>query len=450
MWLVPTTASEALPYVVTAADRDGYLGLMLVLARTAEARTVHGELARDWTSIHDVTGHRIAVLCPDPEFVQPEPIQPWDYFPSDRLADRWFGLKLAQCLDLPHTRVVIPGVPVARPRGSAEAHQAAWTEAVTRCAACFGVDEARLPAVLVVCLREETSVLIQLRPETSIYRLCKRIASSPGYAPGDDERLRERARLREAVPRLRVDGGRHRWVTPDDPPRTMRRLLEVPAVRKQFDGLAKHLATVAAADPALRREWSEGLRALTESDATDRAMCEYLHEIAEAVHAHPRRGEWRNLDNKVRKVAQVIEAAAHPRDEFRFVPESAEDKAVREQRLAHAEAELAEVEEWLDSRPGLAGACVAAARAELGACEVEQISGYRPRPGRMDELALRVVRPIGPAPDAREVPVVRNELSGTVHGPAVQAGHIDHLHVHNGRRSGRLSRPWRKRRAPGE
>ncbi|GGR82093.1 hypothetical protein GCM10010252_20900 [Streptomyces aureoverticillatus] len=68
---IPLEARDYLPYVMEAARREGYLGLVVVLARTAEARNLHKELTRDWTSIHDVTGHALAVLCPEPRFVPP-------------------------------------------------------------------------------------------------------------------------------------------------------------------------------------------------------------------------------------------------------------------------------------------------------------------------------------------------------------------------------------------
>src|SRR4051812_48496052 len=55
-------------YIRRAVDATSraYAGLIVVLARTAEARQAHEDLTRDWASFHDVTGRHVAVLCPAP------------------------------------------------------------------------------------------------------------------------------------------------------------------------------------------------------------------------------------------------------------------------------------------------------------------------------------------------------------------------------------------------
>jgi hypothetical protein len=67
MFLVPISTEALLPHVVRAAEAAGYAGLMVVLARTAEAEELHHELTHYWTSLHSVTGSLVAILCPDPE-----------------------------------------------------------------------------------------------------------------------------------------------------------------------------------------------------------------------------------------------------------------------------------------------------------------------------------------------------------------------------------------------
>jgi hypothetical protein len=67
MLLAPVPTEEFLAHVMRAAERCGYAGLVVILARTADARPQHEELTRDWTSLHDVTGSVLALLCPDPD-----------------------------------------------------------------------------------------------------------------------------------------------------------------------------------------------------------------------------------------------------------------------------------------------------------------------------------------------------------------------------------------------
>jgi hypothetical protein len=446
MWKAPVNTREALPYIVDAARRDGYLGLMVILARTAEARTLHEELSRDWTSIHDVTGHRIAVLCPDPHPVGNPEEKPHYAGVKDRSYRFWKNLTLDDCADFAHTNVLTPdsiwrGVPIARPPYPKDVQQAAWTEAVSRCAEFFGISEMRLPAVLVLCLRERTDVLIQLRPETSLYKLCKKIASHPGYSPEDAIQLQERARLTDLVERFpRRQRERYEWRKADAPPRSMARLLDVEAVRKQIDGLRHHMTQVVHVDPDAHRAWSQSLEELIRTDAAEETAQARLSEIAREVREHPRKVDWRRLDHKVRKVQLALRKAADPPEEFRYAPESQEEKTEREAEFAALRAELARVERWLDSRPGLAEACRQAALDEIGPCAVESLEGRGYFAGR-----IQAIHSTGPAPASRDVdrPVgagitvgTDNDLSGIVHGPAVQAGRMGdvHVHVHGPRR----------------
>lgn len=444
MWKAPVTAPEALPYIVDAARREGYLGLMVILARTAEARVLHEELVRDWTSIHDVTGQSIAVLCPDPRFVLNEKEKEGRYYAIENDVTRyWSTLTLDEARELPHTQLVVPGQD-SLPRGRpiplspypAEVQQAAWTEAVTRCATYFGIRESRLPAVLVLCLQDEQDVLIQLRPQTSIYRLCKGIASHPGSEPRDEDRLEERDELAELVEYLAIDYGRHAEMPVDDPPRTMRRLLAIDKVRAQFEGLRKHLGMVACVDPDLNVAWCTGLDQLANSNVGHDTVLAYLSKMAKTVYAHPHKAQLLGLNKKVHKVERAVQSAANPPPEWRYLRESRTAKAEREAEHARARARLAELERVLNSRPGLAAASETAARAELGACEIAQLEldeyigirrGY-------DTQRIHAMTPIGPPPDDGANTATRNSISGIVHGTAVQAGHIDAVHFHGSRR----------------
>ncbi|MDQ7809062.1 hypothetical protein Q5425_35490 [Amycolatopsis sp. A133] len=366
----------------------------------------------------------------------------------------WSNLTLDEARDLPHTRLVVPGQD-SFPRGRpvplspypADVQQAAWTEAVTRCATYFGIRESRLPAVLMLCLRDERDVLIQLRSQTSIYRLCKEIASHPGYEPGDQDRLEERDELTKLVEYLAIGRGHHAWVPDSDPPQTMGRLLTVAKVSAQFEGLRKHLSMIAHVDSDRNLAWCRELDELTDSDADHNAVLSYLSEMAQVVHSNPRRTEFLGLDKKVRKVGRAVKEAANPPLKWRYVPESPAAGAEREADRVRAQVRLAELERVLNSRPGLAAACETAARAELGACEIAQLE--------LDEYIgigrgyptqrIHAMTPIGPPPDDGANTATHNDISGTVHGTAVQAGHIDAVHFH-GRR--RLFGTKRKRSRP--
>ncbi|WP_147425052.1 hypothetical protein [Bailinhaonella thermotolerans] len=423
MITIPVEVGDHLPYVISAARRADYLGLMVVLARTAEARGLHQELTRDWTSIHDVTGHALGVLCPEPRFVPPPARFPQDpgRVPRERRdafvaeasrAHRFLsGADPAGIPPFDYTRLLVPGAgdgddlraaAIPLPGHPPALHHAAWTEAVSRCARFFGIPESRLPALLVLCLREEDDVLIQLRGDTSLYRLCKMIASHPGYSREDGDLMAERERLRWGAPA--GYGGR------ETPPRRMRGLAG--RTRKQLDGLRRHLAMIAPADPELAGEVADGLARHVEADTPVDEARDWLSALAERVAGHPRKTELLRLDAKLRKVARALEEAAYPGGRRRW-----EDQD-----------RLAELERRLASRPGLARACEDAARAVLGECVTERLSGG-PHPSR-----VRAVRPLGPAPrppaeDTEDT--TTNSLSGTsVHGPAIQARDIGALHLH--------------------
>src|SRR5690242_7416307 len=67
VWSAPTTTAALLTHVVRGAEKAGFTGLMVILARTADASAQLYELSKEWTSVHDVTGQLIAVLSPDPQ-----------------------------------------------------------------------------------------------------------------------------------------------------------------------------------------------------------------------------------------------------------------------------------------------------------------------------------------------------------------------------------------------
>jgi hypothetical protein len=60
------TYRDVLPGLIADATAANRSGMLVILARTADARQWHHELTTDWTSIHDVTGRARGVICPNP------------------------------------------------------------------------------------------------------------------------------------------------------------------------------------------------------------------------------------------------------------------------------------------------------------------------------------------------------------------------------------------------
>src|SRR5690349_11411604 len=61
--------------LLSAAESCEYLGVVVLLARSRDAGAQHRELINDWTSVHDVTGPALAVLCPVPPDASPRGVR---------------------------------------------------------------------------------------------------------------------------------------------------------------------------------------------------------------------------------------------------------------------------------------------------------------------------------------------------------------------------------------
>jgi hypothetical protein len=217
MLVVSVPTQTILPHVVSTARDLGYAGLLFILARTAEASELHDELTRHWTSIHDVTGQSIAVVCPNPLNLRAV-YDLEDYYGTDPHIDP---------TERDHPPLAIHNLQIASPRGfedglqySAgragalrefhavppaipELHHAAWTEAVSRCAEYFGIGESELPAILVLGLKEKEAVLLRTDSQFSIYDFCKAIAvemrcgETPSALLAEISRLAAEKRLKD-------------------------------------------------------------------------------------------------------------------------------------------------------------------------------------------------------------------------------------------------------------
>lgn len=211
MLLVPISAEVMLPHVVRAVEASGHAGLMVVLARTAEAQELHGELTDYWTSLHSVTGSLVAILCPDPEVLN------GGVSNSDMILN-CHALRLRHPPDLPgfanrfgdhFNGTIYESLPneyhedwtqfgfraVSQIPQAASMHRDAWTEAASRCAAYFGIAEKHLPSVLLLSLWEREAVLFSVHFRSTLFALCKKLAIDLGETPGRIDQLKTREEL---------------------------------------------------------------------------------------------------------------------------------------------------------------------------------------------------------------------------------------------------------------
>ena len=314
MFVVPVPADEFLPFVIRAIESNGYAGLFIILARTADAREQHEELTRDWTSIHDVTGPLLAVLCPDPKALRSAVVYDgsistgivaegldsgtWDFDPRDALA---IGALVERYRDR--------GGQAARPF-SARAHQDAWSEATSRCARYFGIAEGSLPSLLVLSYLERAATLISLASDTSIYALCKSVVARLGTLP--DDLMRTRAAQQEAASRLA--GLRHEsyvWET-----RQRKVMLPYAEWQEQLGSLDRHIAILEKALPNLTIQARSSLARLMADELVGSEVCDHLRALDTVMNASdfdrtdiPSR----RIHNKIWKVVRKLDAGPQAR-----------------------------------------------------------------------------------------------------------------------------------------
>lgn len=470
MWCAPTTTPALLTHVIRGAQDAGFTGLMVVLARTADASAQLHELSEEWTSVHDVTGHLIAVLSPDPRVRVPQVHAAlirdtivhesaamhdlhlvsfgnrdlefsWGFTDSVNRDSSWYGKALP-------------------PRPPQE-HRTAWTEAASRCASYFGITEAQMPAMLLLSFAERTAVLARLRPrsEVSLYDLCKQVAADLGYTKRGAELLAQQRALRPRREYLR----RRRDVVisaisahmPGQSPMASQLLSRMTdKLQAQYDGLDQHLRSIAEVDPELVTQWRTHLAALR-SHGTVEEMYRHLFAIRRHVIATPDRQRWLRLAARLGKVIAATDRVVlggrvywelNKIDPFTAnVERKKAEAAIKLQgidaELGRIDPELTQIEDELsvvgaelaaneakqDAEPGLASATMSAARQLLGPTETDTIDGSAGLAG----YTLHVIRPVGDDPAGTNI---TNSVSGDVSGPVVQAGRIvGDVHIHQSR-----------------
>ncbi|WP_318306180.1 hypothetical protein [Amycolatopsis solani] len=447
----PTSTAELLTHVVNGAEEAGYSGLMVALLRNADAGRQLAELSNEWTSLNDVTGRLIAVLSPDPEV--------WAVRGQGNVASYAAGQDLRIALGGAGPRFergFADSVHAAQRRARAQArrpgppdeHRDAWTEAAGRCASYFGVDEALIPAVLVLSFRERTALLIRLpsRSAFSLYDLCKRIAAELGWSKSAAELVSTLRALRGRQARLQRIADPS-WKPYESLHSRLTERLEAhltAELRAQYDSLDRHLQSVTEVAPALVGKWRENLAGLR-SHGTVEEVYRQLFAIREHTVAPRERHRWRRLAAAVGKVIAVSDRVVFRASERIWdlddpdpIAAAVEQRAIRHDRevdearrtlplvdreLSAVAARLAEAEPKRDSERGLAEAAEAAARHLLELTDPDVVDGS----GGLRGYTLRVVQ----ARSGDPVATSGNTVHGDVFGTVLQAGRIDgDVHIH--------------------
>ena len=222
MIVIPIPVNRYLLPLLNAAKSSGYIGLVFVLARTADARDQHAELAQDWASLHDVTGPLIGVLCPSPTGLPGESrvirarsngmgvgVPGLMFEHASEADDQQFArafweaasgdtqIRNAIANFKPPPRIVMPEPPLPPAELAA-----AWTVVTTESAQYFGITEGSLPCVLIMSLEEQASLVVRLRPALSIYKLLRKTVKNLGKEQARIAALH--ARRRELTEELRT------------------------------------------------------------------------------------------------------------------------------------------------------------------------------------------------------------------------------------------------------
>ncbi|MEU3743529.1 hypothetical protein AB0E78_41610 [Streptomyces sp. NPDC032198] len=272
MYVTPLPINVFLRHLLSASATSSYLGAVLMLARTAEARTQHEELIEDWTSVHDLSGASLAVLCPvAPPYGPPIEAEVGGVrSPRGREIVGAEGMRV----DLPIRDEAFRGafwdsmrrdgsdsqfgwVAGARPRSSEE-HKRGWTQATSSAAAFFGLRESLIPCLLVLSIRERHGTVIAMEEDLSVYRLFKQLIVNIGPAP---------AQLAEMLSEQR------------SAQRRVSELMRVPIPSSQIDALWRDLREVERLAPELIADCRSRLAAIRDGGSSGRVLAEKLREV---------------------------------------------------------------------------------------------------------------------------------------------------------------------------
>ncbi|MFB8773986.1 esterase/lipase family protein [Streptomyces broussonetiae] len=307
MLVHPLPIGTFLKTLLSAAESSGYLGVVVLLARARDAEAQHRELTDGWTSVHDVTGPALAVLCPVPPHAwhngvrhptAPEAVSAEGMtlevppYSRNRFNEHfWNDLPFGPGWDKAFARPERPA--------PAEVHASGWTQAVTDAAEFFGIDESHVPCLVLLSMGERHGTVIPIDESFGVYEFLKKLMERVGFAPVRLGRLLdERERLRH-------------WIA------SHRAGLEP----SQVGSLGQKLVEAEVLAPQLITDCRARLEPLTQAEPSD-ADLRALREVSELLRSPQRQAERHNLRirgllSQLHRVIGTLEARRPHWEEFR-------------------------------------------------------------------------------------------------------------------------------------
>lgn len=280
MLVHPLPIDVFLKSLLSAAESCGYLGAVVLLARERDAKAQYRELTDGWTSVHDVTGPTLAVLCPVAPHASPHGV-PYPRDPARGVVAE------SMTLEVPHSRQQFaanfwedlpfgPGWDEAFVRpdrpAPAEVHASGWTQAVTDAAEFFGIEESHVPCLVVLSMGERHGTVIPIDKSFGVYTFLKELMERVGSAPvrlGKSLHERQQLRLQIARPRPGLE----------------------PA---QVQSLSRRLAEVEVLEPELIADCRARLETLTQAEPSD-ADLRALRAVSDLLRSPQQQAERHNL-----------------------------------------------------------------------------------------------------------------------------------------------------------
>lgn len=273
---------------IVGAERAGYLGMVIVAAREADNPRLLQELVTYWSSLDDVTGNALAVLCPLPSMNPRLRDSPRDLpnFPgagavedgatSTSVTGRTMGVlggpargyfssefmkRLREKFPDKNWDSKSPSLAGHQPNRllKQREHRDAWTGSARTAADYLGLDESQIPSIILLSYVEKTAVVVPAVPGLSLYDVLKRVARACSNQYVDLRRCQEladAARTQWHESQQHVDQVRNRV---DKHARRIFRLIEQITV-----GLDADRRHVQLTEPA-----KEGLHALLRGEPCD-------------------------------------------------------------------------------------------------------------------------------------------------------------------------------------
>lgn len=328
MLVHPLPVGMFLKSLLSAAESCGYLGTVVLLARTRDAEAQHRELTNDWTSVHDVTGPALAVLCPVPPHEWPRGVRnPWS--PAHGVVAEGMALEVPYTQERFETDFWknLPSMPggseafVSPERlAPANVHASGWTRAVTDAAEFFGIEESEIPRLVVLSMGERHGTVIPIDESFGVYDFLKAVMERVGSAPVSLGKLLDERH--DLVHRIAL----HRpGLEPD-------RVLS----------LKRRLADAEVLAPQLIADCQARLQTFAQAEPSD-ADLQALQAVSDLLRSPRRQAERHNLRiggllNRLTRVIATLQSQRQSWEEFRRCREALEtverEVAVRREKVA--------------------------------------------------------------------------------------------------------------------